>query len=81
MISNSPNSIDSKSHKCYRPIAVFPVFLLVIPFLNQNGLCRLHLAVLFIQSAAYLRVIFDLEMKLLMMRSYLEHEIGYAKKS
>ena len=38
----------------------------LIPFLNQNGFCRLHLAVLFvlILSVARFRVIFDLEMEL-----------------
>jgi hypothetical protein len=37
---------------------------LIIPFLNQNRRCRLRLAVLFILSAARLRVVFDLEMEL-----------------
>ncbi|SDW43510.1 hypothetical protein SAMN05421882_101124 [Nitrosomonas communis] len=37
---------------------------IIIPFLNQNRLCRLHFAVLFILSAVRLRVIFDLEMEL-----------------
>ena len=42
-----------------RPTEVFRL----IPILNQNLLCRLPLAVLFILSAARLLVIFDLEIE------------------
>ena len=45
--------------------------LVLIPFLNQNWLCRLNLAcglaVLFILSAVRLRAIFDLEMELIVL--------------
>ncbi|WP_139225250.1 hypothetical protein [Nitrosomonas sp. Nm34] len=36
----------------------------VISLLNQNWLCRLHLAVLWMLSVARLRIIFNLEMEL-----------------
>jgi hypothetical protein len=39
-------------------------FFMIISFLNQKSLGRLHLAVLLILSAAHFCFIFDLEMKL-----------------